>query len=112
MMATNEDLGRATYWALDGKQTVLARYCQKLLTKQSEDPDLVRIELGRAKIELDLTFSKLMQMSNNNGINLPDIATITKLRESVAALAQVVDANAELEELLKKGDALIKAWPN
>lgn len=111
-METNAASNEAVYWALDGKQIVLARYCQELLSRESEDPDRLRVEFGRAKIELELTFSKIQQLASNVAINLPDEATVAQLQKNVAALAQLVDANTQLGILIAKGDELIKAWPN
>ena len=111
-MASNGDRREATRWALHDKQVALARYLQELLSNESEDPDLVRIEFGRAKIELELTFSILSELTSGQPIQLPDDATIAALRTSVAALSQAIGASSSVNALIAAADKVIKVWPD
>ena len=100
------------YLALYDKRVALSRYSQILLKKTAQDPDLVNIEHGRARIEIELVFAIMSEMANNRPMKFPDDPTIHALAADVAKLTQLVNANAGLNELIEAGDALIDAWPN
>ena len=111
-MATTVDKREETRWALHDKRVALARYLQALLAKEPDDPDLVRIEFGRAKIEFELTVSILSELSSGQPIQLPSDATIDALRNSVAVLSHAIAASAALGDMIKAADQVIKVWPD
>lgn len=112
MMATEAERRDATYWALHDKRVALARYLQGLLSKETDDPDLARIEFGRAKIEFELTVSILSELSSGQPIQLPSDATIRELRKSVAALSQAIADDTALKNLINAANQVIKVWPD
>ena len=109
---THSDSRQAAYEALYAKRITLARYLQLLLTKSDEDPDFVRIAYGRGKIELDLTMALISELDSSLPMQFPDADTINRMRNGVAALAQLVTLNGALNELAAAADKVISTWPN
>jgi hypothetical protein len=109
---TLSDQRQAAYEALYAKRIILARYLQLLLTRSSEDPDLVRVAYGRGKIELDLTMALISELDSSLAMQFPDGDTINRMRTGVAGLAHLVTLNGALNELVAAADEVISTWPN
>lgn len=109
---TTDDQRRRAKEALYEKQIALVRYVQLLYTRQSEDPDLVQLERGRADIELNLTIAMIQELNSSRPVMFPDGNSVARLRGSAAALTQLVQANSALNDMIEAADDLIRSWPD
>jgi hypothetical protein len=109
---SNEDNRWPTYYALSDKRIALSAYIQELLSRTSEDPDTVSIEVGRADIELRLVNATMTELGNNIPIQFPSLETVQSMQRDVANLQSSIARGAVLNELVAAGDQLLAAWPN
>lgn len=110
---TDEQRRAALYNLLLVKYRQLVTYGQGLLKMRDEaNAPTVNIELGRADLELKLLEATMTAMRSGIPIQFPSGEQIDKLRAAVAAMHDVLEQNAAVNEVVAAADALIAAWPD